>query len=154
MWIKADGYFAQGGKAYIAYYPLAKYKWIDEETDYRLRSTILKNGAVVQVASASDFPSFEAFKSAIKALPLKTRIKPVPYVDFTSLKGDHMVCEYGKTPVLNGKPVDFKDWKLFDNPFTYSEPDSKKLLMKYGSQRYLLDFNTLTIKSWIEDKSE
>ncbi len=145
---KSGWIFAQGGKAYIAYYPLAKYKWEDEKTDYRLHSTILKNGAVVQMADASDYPSFEAFKAAVKALPLKTSIKPVPYVEFTSLRGDHMVCEYGKTPVLNGKTVDYKDWKLFESPYMYAEPNSKKLLLKYGNNRRLIDFNDLTIKNW------
>jgi len=147
---KSRWIFAQGGNAYIAFYPLAKYKWMEEETDYRLRSTQLKNGAVVQVASASDYSSFEAFKDAVKALPLKTSTRPVPRVDFTSLRGDHIVFEYDKTPELNGKPVDYSKWKLFESPYLYAEPNSEKMLMKYGNHRRLLDFKKLEIKDWTE----
>ena len=147
---KSGWIFTHGGNAYIAFYPLAKYKWMEEETDYRLRSTQLKNGAVVQVASASDYSSFEAFKDAVKALPLKTSTRPVPRVDFTSLRGDHIVFEYDKTPELNGKPVDYSKWKLFESPYLYAEPNSEKMLMKYGNHRRLLDFRKLEIKDWME----
>ncbi len=145
--------FAHGGNTYIAYYPLAKYKWTEEQDGYRLRSHNLKNGAVVQVASASKFKSFDDFKKAVRALPLETKTKPLPYVKFTNLSGDQMEFEYGKTPILNGKKVDYQSWKLFDGPFLSADVGSKKLLMKYGDMRRLLDFNTLTIKNWIESDS-
>ena len=62
--------FAQGSDALIAYYPLAPYIWRrDDDDTMRLHSPHLKNGAVVQVAPVSAYGSFDAFKTAILALP-------------------------------------------------------------------------------------
>jgi len=142
--------FAQGGAAYIAYFPLAKYQWIEEDQCWRLHSTQLKNGAVVQVAPAGEYASFDEFRQAVLQLPLKTKIRPTPQVQFTSLRGDPFEFTYGKVPKINGQPVDYENWKLFEGPFLLAEKGSKTLEMRYGQMRRLLDFNTLTIKEWIE----
>lgn len=144
--------FARGGEALIACFPLAKYEWKkDEDGDWRLFSTQLKNGALIQVAPASDFASFDDFKKAIKALPLETTTKPKTRVKFTSLRGAVMEFTYGETPKVNGVPVDYENWKLYDGPFLYAEKGSRKLEMRYGSLRRTLDFNTLTIKDWVDE---
>ena len=143
--------FAHVANVYIAYYPLAKYRWTEEQDGYRLRSYNLQNGAVVQVAAKSKFKSFDDFKKAVLALPFTYKLKPVPSVTFTNLAGNKIEFTYKHTPLLNGQKVDFKSWKLFDGPYLEADRGSKKLLMKYGNQRYLLDFNNLTIKSWIEN---
>ncbi len=141
--------FARGGNAFIAYYPLAKYKWIEEENNWRLYSKKLKNGAVVQVAPADDFDSFDSFKSAILALPLATETKPVPHVTFKTLRGDLLDFTYGQTPKVNGKLVDYEAWKLFDGPFLDAEKDSQSLEIKYGPMHRYLDFKNLIIKEWV-----
>jgi len=138
--------FARGGRAMIAFYPLAPYTWRDEPGGHgRLHSPYLKNGAVVQVAPASAYPSFAAFKEAVRALLLETETEPVARVRFTTLRGDTLGCAYGEPPTLNGTPVDYAGWKLFDGPFLYAEKDSKKLEMRHGALRRLLDFDTLTV---------
>ena len=142
--------FCHGGKAFIAYYPLAKYKWIEEENNWRLHSTVLKNGAIVQVAPADEFESFEAFKTKVRALKRSTRIEPKPQVSFTTLDGDVMEFTFDETPKLKKIPVDFDSWKLFDGPFLHAEKGSRTLEIKYGPMHRLLDFNNLKIKEWVE----
>jgi hypothetical protein len=144
--------FTRGGDALIAYYPMAPYEWMDEaDGNRRLHSTSLKNGAIVQVAPASAYASMDAFKDAVRALPLEATTDPKPSVTFTTLDGTTMQATYGETPVINGKEVDYDSWPLFGGPFLNAEKGSRQLEMRYGSLRRLLDFNTLTIKDWVEE---
>ncbi|HMB91433.1 MAG TPA: hypothetical protein VKP65_11335 [Rhodothermales bacterium] len=144
--------FARGGDALIAYYPLAPYEWMDEaDGNRRLHSTSLKNGAVVQVAPAADYDSFDAFKEAVRTLPLESAIEPLPSVTFTTLDGTTMQTTYDETPQINGKDVDYEGWQLFDGPFLQAEKGSRQLEMTHGKLHRLLDFNTLTIKDWVEE---
>ncbi|MEO6005096.1 MAG: hypothetical protein ABIZ04_08150 [Opitutus sp.] len=155
---KSGWIFAQGGNTYLAYRPLAPYQWepltkyksIWESTrfetgDRRLVSPHLQNGTIVQAASTSEFSSFEAFKSAIIALPLQVQLTPVPTVKMTTLRGKSVVCTYGKPPVLDGKAVDYAKWKLFEGPHLNSEKGSRKLTITQGPLERVLDFNTLSI---------
>ncbi len=149
--------FARGGDAFIAYYPMAPYTW-EPITDVwdstmvhqRLVSPHLKNGAVVQLSPASAYASFDAFKAAVRALPLETSTEPVPSVRFTALNGHRLTATYGETPSIDGTPVDYAAWPLFDGPFTHAAPGSRMLELRYGPMHRLLDFNTLTIKEWVD----
>lgn len=142
--------FVQGGDAYIAYYPLSPYTWMEEVGgDKRLHSEELKNGAVVQVAAASDFASFDAFKTQVNALPIAVSTSPELKVDYTSLRGDKMALTYGETPVINGSAVNYEAWKLFDGAYLYAEKESKKLELRHGPLRRELDFEDVSIKDWI-----
>lgn len=139
--------FVQGGNAYVAYRPLAPYEWrkLGDKGDRRLYSPHLKNGTLVQAASAREFPSWEAFKNAIKALPLTITLSPTPRVAFTSLRGHRLVCAYGETPVVDGKPVDYASWKLFESPFLHADLGGRKLTLTHGRLERVLDFSTLTV---------
>jgi len=150
--------FAQGGNAYIAYRPLAAYLWRpyfryksvwtgerENAGDKLLRSDSRRNGTLLQVASAGEFPSFEAFKAAIVSLPLEFRLEPVPLVKFTTLRGKQLVCTYGAAPVVDGRPVDYAEWKLFDGPYLKAARDSRMLVLTHGRLKRVLDFGTLTI---------
>lgn len=132
--------FANSGSAYLAWYPLAPYTWQEEEKNWRLHSTSLKNGAVVQVAQSSEFPSFAAFKEAVKKLKLTTRLQPVPTVSFTSLKGAVMDFTYDRTPRLNGKNVDYTTWPLYKGPFVNAAVNSRSMTLTYKNQKRVLDF--------------
>ncbi len=143
--------FAQGGDAFIAYYPLAPYQWREEESgDGRLHSPHLKNGAVVQVAPTSAFASWEAFKQAIRHLALATDTEPAPCVWFTTLSGDVLEVCYGETPTVDGVPVNYDAWPLFEGPFLRAERGSRTLEIRYGRNRRVLDFNTLTITETVD----
>ncbi len=129
--------FCQGGNAYIAYRPLAPYEWKPiEGGGRRLFSLHRKNGTVIQVASASEVPSFAAFRQAILALPFEARLEPVPSVKMKTLRGSELSFTWGQ-------PRDWSGWKLFDSP--YLACDRKVLRIQHDQMRRVLDFNRWTI---------
>jgi len=139
--------FAQGGRAYLAFRPLAAYEWLPlEGGGRRLRSPHARNGVILQPASVADFPSWEAFKAAVRALPLEVRLDPVPRVAFTTLRGRRVECAYGELPRVDGRTVDrAAEWKLFAGPYLNAEVGSRRLELTHGRLSRVLDFNTLTI---------
>lgn len=156
--------FARGGNAYLAYRPLADYElqplaritssWTGERAntgDKRLYSPHLKNGTIVQAASVDEFEDFAAFKAAIRALPLAFQLEPVPTVKFTTLRGKKIVCTYGAAPVVDGKPVDYTKWKLFEGPYLNAEKGSRRLTITHGRLERILDFNTLTVSDRVRE---
>ncbi|MEO6874107.1 MAG: hypothetical protein ABI222_04730 [Opitutaceae bacterium] len=150
--------FAQGGKTYLAYRPLAGYHWIKylsrdggwakevrDLGDKLLVSPQLKNGTILQAADESEFQSFDAFKAAINALPLEFKLEPTPTVTMTTLRGKKVTFTYGEAPVVNGVPVDYSKWKLFESPYLNAEKGSRKLTITHGRLERVLDFNTDSI---------
>ncbi len=143
---KSGWIFAQGGNTYLAYFPLAPYVWKPmAKGDKRLVSPHARNGTILQVASASEFPSWDAFKDAIRALALKTQRDPVPRVEFTSLRGRKLVAHFGAIPTIDGQEVDYAHWPLFDSPYLHAEKDSRLLTLTHGNLKLVLDFNHVTI---------
>jgi hypothetical protein len=143
---KSGWIFAQGGNAYIAYYPVAPYEWQPFKAGgKRLVSPHLHNGTIMQVASATEFASWDAFKDAIRALPLKVQRDPKPRVEFTSLRGRKLVAEYGAKPTINGQPPDYEHWPLFGGPFLNAAKDSHTLTLTHGNLKRVLDFNQVKI---------
>jgi len=139
--------FVQGGRAFIAYRPLAAYEWRPNDKGGKiLSSPHRQNGTIVQAASASEFKSWDDFKAAIRALPLDIKLVPSPRVAFTTLRGKKLECAYGAAPRVNGRTVDYaKEWKLFAGPYLNAEVGSGVLTMTHGQLKRVLDFNTLTI---------
>ena len=160
---KSGWIFARGGRAYLAYRPLAPYaltpfrgyhqlpstagyKWERTVTgDTLLQSLHVKNGTIVQAASEDEFKDFAAFKAAIIALPLTFSLEPVPTVKLKTLRGREVVVTYGPAPVVDGSPLDYSKWKLFDGPYLHAEKGSRQLTITHGRLQRVLDFNTLTI---------
>lgn len=105
----------RGGRAWIAYRPLAPYVWKPiEGGGRRLFSPYLKNGTVVQAASADEFPTLEAFRKAIRALKLEFRLEPKPRVTFRTLRGRTLEFAYGETPRIDGRPLDYAGWPALE----------------------------------------
>ncbi len=154
--------FTQGGPVYIAYRPMAPGEWRPNDWTHLLAndakgfigagfaqwgagsrcyvSDALRNGYVVQVAPVRDYATFDAFKAAVRALPLKFSTATMPEVTFTTLDGSVVHARYGAPPVVNGRPVDFTHWPLFDSPFGHATRGSQKLEIVHGTERLLLDF--------------
>jgi hypothetical protein len=139
--------FAQGGRAYLAYRPLAPYEWRPiEKGGRRLYSPYPKNGTILQAAAADEFKSWEEFKTAIRALALTIKSEPALQVSFTTLRGRKIECTYGAPPRVDGRTVDHaKEWKLFAGPYLNAEVGSRTLTLTHGQLKRVLDFNTLTI---------
>lgn len=143
--------FAQGGRAYLAYRPLAPYEWRPlEKGGKRLRSPHGRNGTILQVAAEAEFKSWDEFKAAIRALPLEITLEPTPRVRFTTLRGKKVECAFGAAPRVNGRVVDHeKEWKLFAGPYLNAEVGSGQLTLTHGRLKRVLDFNTLTISDTV-----
>ena len=140
----------RGGRAWIAYRPLAPYVWKPiEGGGKRLFSPYLKNGTVVQAASVDEFPTLEAFRKAIRALPLEYKLEPEPRVTFRTLRGKTIEFTYGQTPRVDGKPLDYANWPAFGGPFVHGKAGEPRLEMTHGEMRRVLDFRTLAVT---EDK--
>ncbi len=139
--------FAQGGRAYLAYRPLAAYEWKPlEKGGQRLRSPHGKNGTILQAASAGEFKDWAAFKAAVRALPLRIELRPTPVVTFTTLRGRKLECRYGEAPRVDGRVVDHeRDWKLFSGRYLNADVGSGTLSITHGRLKRVLDFNTVTI---------
>jgi hypothetical protein len=154
--------FAQGGPVYIAFRPLAPGAWKPNDWTGLLRSgrggwigtgfaewgsghrcfvsDAPRNGYVVQVAPVRDFRSYADFQAAVRALPLQFSTAAAPEVTFTALDGSVLRARYGVVPSVNGQPVDFASWPLFESPFAVEKRGSRKLELSYGGERLLLDF--------------
>ncbi len=137
---KSGWIFAKGGNTYLAYYPLAPYEWKPMDGGgRRLYSPHLKNGTIVQAAAAKEFPSFEAFREAILKLPLETKREPVPSVHFRSLRGHDLRFTYNGLRLVDGKPIRFETWKLFEGPFLNAEKGSHKLTLTHGILKEVIE---------------
>jgi hypothetical protein len=142
---------ARGGDAWIACRPLQPYTWKPiEGGGRRLFSPHRKNGVIVQVAAASEYPDLESFARAIHALPLDFRLEPMPEVRLQSLRGRKLEFIYGQLPRRDGVPVDYGSWPLFGGPFLEAAVDSGQLLLKHGSMRRALDFQKLAVRDFEE----
>ena len=135
--------FCQAGKTYIAFYPLKPYVWIEEEVDWRWRSMALKNGVVVQVGAGRDYGSFDNFMAAMR----KARIRKENFdrsltVEYTTPAGDRLRFTYDGDRIVNGKKVNFKDYRLFNGPFVTADVGKGIITLKYKDQRRVLDFNS------------
>jgi hypothetical protein len=107
----------------------------------------LKNGYIVQVAPVSKFDSLDTFKQTIRDLPLDYSLSPVPTVTFTGLDGNRLTATYGEAPSIDGKTVNYADWKLFDGPFTRAERESQSVEILHGGESLFLDFKNITSTS-------
>ena len=165
---KSGWIFCQGGPAYFAYRPFAPGEWKPwgwtgvmkggkggwfspgfftwGRNNHCFVSGSLKNGYIVQAASASEYKSFDQFKGAVRALPVRFALEPTPEASFTALDGANLHARYGGVPEVNGKAVDRSHWPLFDNPYGHALRDSRRLEISYGDERYLLDFQNATIE--------
>ena len=156
--------FARGENAYLAYFPMADYRWEAHMAYKRLPSTgngyqyervasgsqVLispgnKNGTIAQAASVSEFADFDAFKSAIKNQSLTFELEPTPQVSLRTFRGARLESRYGSAPQVNGRTIDYSKWKLFEGPYLNAEKGSRILDITHGRLKRTLDFNTVSI---------
>jgi len=154
--------FCQGGPAYVAYRPFAPGQWKPmgwtgtmarleggwfaagyrdySRGNHCLVSALPRNGYVVQVAPARDYGSFADFEAAVRRLPLRFALEPVPEATFTSLDGSILHVRVGRIPEVNGVPSDRAHWPLFESPYGRAERGEGRIEIRYGPERAVLDF--------------
>ena len=169
---KSGWIFCQGGPLYFGYRPFAPGEWksmgwtgvLKSKNDswfsnnflsyggnnHCLVSNSLKNGYIVQAAPARAYRSFDSFKAAVRALPVTIALEPAPEATFTTLDGTTMHVRYGGIPQENSVPVDYRNWPLFDNPYGNAAKESGKLEIRYGAERYRLNFKDATVEDFIK----
>ncbi len=139
--------FCKAGKTYIAFFPLKKYEWIEEETNWRWRSHDLKNGVVVEIGAEADYSSFTEFKNRFQQAQVDYQNFATNLtVKYTTPESTVMQFTYGGQRLLNGKPMDFASYKSFNGPFLQSETGGGVLKMTYKNQTRVLDFNKVMIE--------
>jgi len=116
--VDASGWiFMDTGTAWLAWYPLRDYEWIEESFNWRLRSPHLRNGLIFEAAQYSDYANFDAFKRQIRSNAKDVgRFVSNGYVSYT--RGDGVKLEFGidGKRIRNGKEVDLSTMKLFEGP--------------------------------------
>ena len=105
----------------------------------------MKNGTIVQAANSDEFDSYEDFQQAMLALPMEYSLDPIPSVKMTTLRGKEVFVTYGDAPIIDGEPLDYSQWKLFEGPHLNAEVGGRKLTITHGDLRRVIDFNTITI---------
>jgi len=141
--------FCRMGATYVAFYSLRPYEWIEEEINWRWRSFELMNCIVVEVGSSDEEGPFEQFKRNLQARsPALTGGGRNPTIEYTTRSGDHMKFTFNGPRLLNGKPVNFAEYKFFNGPYLHSERKSGVVTMTYKNHVRELDFDKATIKEW------
>jgi hypothetical protein len=139
--------FCRAGRVYVAFYPLKPYEWIEEEVNWRWRSSDLKNGVIVEVGSAATTPSFAEFQRKIRG----TRILFPDFdnrltVEYTTTSGHRLVFTYGGARRVDDREVDFRQYRLFRGPSMQAEVGSGVIVLTHGGKTRTLDFNSVTIR--------
>jgi hypothetical protein len=133
--------FFRGGRMFGAMYPLQPYEWIEEEDNWRLRSHELRNGFIVEVAMASEYESFEEFRSTIKSNSLDTeRFNDEAMVRYVTSDGSQMTFTFPEGRILNGESVDLSWMPLFHGPYLNGDGDSRTLVVTHGDMQHVISF--------------
>jgi hypothetical protein len=168
--------FARGGDTYIAYRPFVAGEW--RPTDWTgllaggagawissghnewgsghqvFVSESPQNGYIAQFAAVSDYTDYDAFIAAVTALPLEFSLSPKASVTFTTLDGTVMAGTYGDVPTLDGTPIDYEHWPLYEGPFMTAEREANVIHLHHDKATRTLDFRTNTLSSTVDSSSE
>ncbi|MDA0710587.1 MAG: hypothetical protein O3B73_10315, partial [bacterium] len=103
---------------------------------------------IIEAGRAADYPTLDAFKTAVLDNPLALYKTVVP--------GDHILVYTGcgatakeitfntgvpQIPTIGGAPVDYSYPKTFDSPYLTSNYKSGVIQIQYGEERLQLDFS-------------
>lgn len=127
--------FAQGGDAYVAVRPLRTGEWRREpDGSWRFRSSVRRNGVVVEAAAASEVESWEAWKARVRAAPVIVSEQGALGVRYVGTAGDTLDFAFPDERRLNGAAVDLAETPLFEGPFV-SALRGRMVLRHAGRER-------------------
>lgn len=136
--------FARNEDVYVGVFPLSAATWTEEKICWRWRSTSRRTGWVVEVSSAGESGSFEAFRKSLRSrTPDTTGFARTVSVRFVTASGDSMSFAYGGDRRLNGAAVTFADYPLYDGPWMQAKVGEGVIRMTDGKEERVLDFRTL-----------
>ncbi|GAA5187605.1 hypothetical protein GCM10023322_36330 [Rugosimonospora acidiphila] len=120
-----------------------------------LRSQADRNGWVLDTADASEYASLDAFAAAITS---KTSLDTShvgdasPRLVYHSLHGDTLDLTYdspaqapGATHLINGTPIDYDSFKLFDTPYLQQEQLGDTFTATVDGQSVVYNFSDWTV---------
>ncbi len=142
--VRQSGGWTFGAKdgGYVALYSHEPTYWA---SDYDIRVVGKKNAWLVELGSASDYGSFDAFVSAISASPITIFPKNLGYsVSYTSPSRGQVSAGWEGPMTVNGTEVDLGPYPRFDNPFCFQEFGTNVTTIVCGNRSLVLDFNTGT----------
>ena len=138
--------FCRKGNTYIGFFPLKPYEWIEEEVNWRWRSSALVNGVVVEVASHDEAGSFGEFCTGLRTRKLScTPADSSLSVSFVARDGKRMDFSTGKNPLLDGSPAVPSRQLLFDGPWIQAKSGTGIITLTDGIRSRILNFRNVTI---------
>lgn len=122
-----------------------------------LRSQADKNGWVLQTADASEYADFAAFKSAVltnASVDASHLDETNPRLIYHALNGDTMditfdaaSATYNNTHKINGTPIAYSSFKVFDTPWLQQDQNSNIFTVTEGGEQLVYDFANWTVTS-------
>ncbi|GIO15702.1 hypothetical protein J19TS2_52570 [Cohnella xylanilytica] len=120
-----------------------------------LRSQADKNGWVLETADASEYESFAAFKNAVLAnatVDASHIDETNPRLIYRGLNGDTLditfdsaAAAYNNTHRINGTPIGYASFKLFDTPWLTQDRNSNTFTASEGGETLTYDFANWTV---------
>jgi hypothetical protein len=123
----------RGGARWVASEKPAPGKWLYCNDEY--------SPVVLEVARKRDYPTPEAFRSAV--LGRKLELGADQALRLQGIDGDSFIffSDYSAPPRINDIPVDYAPANAFESPFLQSEGVSGILHLRKNSRHEVLDFN-------------
>jgi hypothetical protein len=130
--------FCKGNNVFIAIYPIKPYNQLEDSVIYRLRSSELINGFIIQVKGSKEIPGYRDFQKQVEGIKLDLSgfdsRHQLSFVDIDGNKMEFSFTGYGKVNGLEDNPLNYK---LFDNPFMQSEVGSGSMTISYKNKKFI-----------------
>lgn len=138
--VYTSGHWTFGAKddSYVALYSFRPVQW---ESDYELRSFGKRNAWIVELGSASEFGSFEAFMTAIEDAPCFVLPLLRGYCIWYQSPSLGCVRVDWEGPLLvDGQEIDLGPYPRFENDYCRQEFGTDMTSITFESKRLELDF--------------
>lgn len=142
---EVDGWiFARADAIYFAVWTSVPGQWHDEGHYDRLTIDHPKTAIVLEAVAAKDAGSFDAFCA--------DRLAHTPAFDegsmtatYTTTRGRQLQFTHHGARLVDGVAVDLDQWPLFEGPWLNAKRNTGIIMLSYGDEAVVLDFNTTTV---------
>ena len=146
-WVFADNHDAYAAVRIVK----GGYYW-NEPARHRLYLQNQYSPIIIQTGQKTVYGSFDAFKKAILAAPLKLTEDKLDYTGPNCARIEFFLCRnsdenpYPKTlPKIDGKELDLNLKHNYKSPFMENEVGSDVVTVRYGARRWDYDFEKNTV---------